>query len=453
MPPATGLGVVLVVGGMGVATYTVVRYELWIVLVYTGLAVLLGLSLVLRASVRLGRRQAAAALGLTAVLTLWVHAYSYLTPAQASVVRHGLALTAALAAVAFLLPGRRTPDIALGLAIAGYVAVAVALIRLDRAPRIDVWVVLQQAAEGLLHGKDMYTQVWVGSPGVQDTFPYLPWTAVLLGPGRWLAGDVRWTLAAITVGTVLAIRAWAPVRGSVPAHVQGRVQAAAVGALLLLLPGTATQVEQAWTEPLLLACLAGWALALHRGRIGPAVVLLALGVASKQHLALLLPALAVWPRFGWRRTAAVAGLAGLLMLPWFIASPAAFWHDAVSVLITFQPLRFADTLFIAAMHEFGAPPPFWITGAVVLATLVGVCLAVRRRNPGIGELLRWLALLLLAANLMNKQAFYNQYWLVAALVLVSWALPEPEAREPAGEPLPVGAVAQPAGSTGTPASS
>jgi hypothetical protein len=29
---------------------------------------------------------------------------------------------------------------------------------------------------------------------------------------------------------------------------------------------------------------------------------------------------------------------------------------------------------------------------------------------------------LLVANLVNKQAFYNQYWLVAALVLTSWAV-------------------------------
>ena len=211
---------------MAVATYSVVRYELWIVLAYTGLAVLLALGLALRASGRIGRPQAAAALGLTAVLTLWVHSYTYLTADEASHVRLGLAVTAGLAAVTFLLPGRRAPDIALGLAIAGYLAVAVALIRLDPAPRIDVWVTLQQAADGLRHGKDMYTQVWVGSPGVQDAFTYLPWTAVLLAPGRWLAGDVRWMLVAITVGTVLAIRCWAPARGSVP----GREQAAAVGA-------------------------------------------------------------------------------------------------------------------------------------------------------------------------------------------------------------------------------
>ena len=78
---------------------------------------------------------------------------------------------------------------------------------------------------------------------------------------------------------------------------------------------------------------------------------------------LLLPVLAAWPRFGLRRTAAAAGLAGLLVLPWFLASPRDFWHDTVRLLIDFPPLTFADTLFIAAMNELGSPPPFWLTGA------------------------------------------------------------------------------------------
>ena len=36
---------------------------------------------------------------------------------------------------------------------------------------------------------------WQDSPGIQDAFTYLPWTTVLLAPGRWLGGDVRWALA------------------------------------------------------------------------------------------------------------------------------------------------------------------------------------------------------------------------------------------------------------------
>ena len=54
---------------------------------------------------------------------------------------------------------------------------------------------------------------------------------------------------------------------------------AAAAIVLLLLPGTPTMAEQAWTEPLLLACLAGAAVAL--GRDGPwmAVVLVGLALA------------------------------------------------------------------------------------------------------------------------------------------------------------------------------
>ena len=45
--------------------------------------------------------------------------------------------------------------------------------------------------------------------------------------------------------------------------------------------------------------------------------------------------------------------------------------------------------------------------------------------------------MLLVANLVNKQAFYNQYWLVGALVVVSLALPasgSPTARGPSAVP-------------------
>ena len=414
------IGPLVLVGGMSVATFSVVQYRLGIVAAYTALAVFLGLALALGRAGRLDRGSTAAALVLTAVSIVTVHAYTYLLPADARALRWWLAATALLAALAFGLPLRRGPDLGLGLALTGYLVAAVTLIRLDPAPKIDVWVTLQQASDALAAGKNIYTQTWVGSPGVQDAFTYLPGTAVLLAPGRLLAGDVRWMLVAVTVAAVIAVRLSAgrgPLGPAVPA--------AGAGALLLLLPGTSTQVEQAWTEPLLFACLAGWAVATRLGRTVPAVVLLALGLASKQHLVLLLPVLAAWPRFGPRRTAAAAGLAGLAMLPWFLASPPDFWHDTVQLLINFQPLKFADTLFIAALNELGSPPPFWLTGAVVIASVTIVSITVHRRNPGLGEVIRWLALILFVANLVNKQAFYNQYWLVAALVLLSWACPDP----------------------------
>ena len=119
------------------------------------------------------------------------------------------------------------------------------------------------------------------------------------------------------------------------------------------------------------------------------------------------------------------GLAGLLVLPFFLADPAAIWHDTVTLLVNFPPLKFADTLFIAALHELHWVPPFWLTAVLVLATIGSVSWAVHRRDPDLGEVLRWCALVLLVTNLLNKQAFYNQYWLVLTMVLASWAIPGP----------------------------
>ena len=324
------------------------------------------------------------------------------------------------------MPGRRGRLLSAALAGAGVVAWTSASIVLVPAPRIDVWVTLQQAADGLADGQNIYAMTWHGSPGIQDAFTYLPWTAVLLAPGRWLFGDVRWALLVALLAGLACLVALGRGRGSA-----GRTSSLALAAatLLALAPGSVTQAEQAWTEPLLFALVAGWALLVHRGHPWWAVLPLALGCASKQHLVLLLPLLACWSPFGWRRSLATAAAAGGLVLPWFLASPSDFWHDTVSLLVSFHPIKFANTWFIAAQTELGRTPPFWLTGLLVLGALVLACVMVRRRQPDLTELLGWMALVLLVANLVNKQAFYNQFWLVGALVaLAVAATPSDQAR-------------------------
>jgi hypothetical protein len=166
------------------------------------------------------------------------------------------------------------------------------------------------------------------------------------------------------------------------------------------------------------------------------VVPLALACASKQHLALLAPVLLVWAPFGWRRTLATGGLTAALVAPWVLADPGAFVHDTVTTLLTFHPIRFANTWYLYALNEHGVTLPFAVTGAAMLAVVAVAVFAVWRRQPGTAELLRWLALVLAVANLVNKQAFYNQFWLVGALVAASLAVE------------PVRAAAPPAPGTG-----
>jgi len=407
--------------------WSVVRYRIPIVAVLTLAAG--GLALWQWRSWRVlpTRAGLTAALAGSALATVAVPLFSYLAPTGLAVATTVLVAAALVAALA-LGPGTaRGARVALASAVVGYAVAAATAVVSSPRPRIDVWVTLQQAADALGRGENFYAMDWTGSPGIQDAFTYLPWTAVLLAPGRWLGGDVRWALGAWTLAGVVAVVLLA--RGAAPRHTGSWVwPAAAVTSLLLLAPGTLTQLDQAWTEPLLFAGLAWWALLVQRDRAWWAVVPLALACASKQHLALLLPVLLVWRPFGWRRSVATGALTGLLVLPWFLASPADFVHDTVTLLVSFHPITFANTLYLLALNTFGVTLPFWVTGFVVLGTLAAVCWTVRRRQPSLAVVLRWLALLLLVANLVNKQAFYNQFWLVGALVVLSLAL-EPAAEE------------------------
>lgn len=290
----------------------------------------------------------------------------------------------------------------------------------DPAPRIDVWVMLQQSSDGLLRGSNFYEMTWSGSPGVHDMYSYLPWMTVLVAPGRWIAGDVRWSL--LLASLLLFAGMWALSRGRTG---RGPLVGAGLIAVLVVMPGTLTQIDQAWTEPLLAALLVWWAVLVTRGRAWWAVLPLALACASKQHMALLLPMLLVWRAFGWRRLLVVGASAAILIAPWVLTAPRAFLGDTVISLINFHPIRFANTWYLLFLNKFGIQLPFWVTGLIVLGAVGGAAVMVARRQPPIDELLRWLALVLLVANLVNKQAFYNQFWLSAALVLASFALGGP----------------------------
>ena len=411
-PLAVGLAAVVWVGCFTALQWSVVRFRLGIVVVLTSAAVLLGTAAWRRWRVDLVPRPVlAATLVATAVVAEVVPFFSYTSASSQRWLAHGVATACAATGLALLVMRRHGLHLGAVVAVSSLLIISSAVILLDRAPRIDVWVTLQQAADGMANGRNIYEMTWVNSPGIKDAFTYLPWTAVLLAPGRWVAGDVRWALLAWFVAGLLCLVA------------VGRRSANALAAtvLLALAPGTTTQAEQAWTEPLLFALLAAWALLVSRGRAWWAVAPLALACASKQHMALLLPVLACWPAFGLRRTVVTGGLTGVLIAPWFVASPTAFVHDTITLLIGFHPIKFANTLFIAAQTELGWTPPFWLTGVIVLGVLALACVTVQRRRPPLHELLVWLALVLLVANLVNKQAFYNQYWLVGALVAISLA--------------------------------
>ncbi|MFV0463224.1 MAG: hypothetical protein ACK5MP_08535 [Nostocoides sp.] len=404
-------------GYLGLLQWSVVRFRVTIVAGLSVSALLLAGWILRRWRVPLlGSGVVLVLLG-SAAIALWVPLFSYLT-GGARVDALGLVVVTALLLAAVLggpwAARSWAAPVAAGIAATGYAALTAVAVLGDPAPRIDVWVTLQQAADGLARGENFYAMTWVDSPGIQDAFTYLPWTVVLLAPGRWLLGDVRWMLAVWMLVAFAGI--W---RLAGPRH---RWAAAAAMAALAVAPGTLTQVDQAWTEPLLFAGLVWWAVLVAEGRAWWAIVPLSLVCASKQHLALVALLLMCWRPFGWRRTLIAGGLTAGLIAPWVIASPTDFVHDTVGLLVDFHPIRFANTWYLLAVNTLGVTPPFWASGAIVLVCLSLLGLLAWRRRPGVAGLLRVIALLLLVANLANKQAFYNQFWLSAALVAVSLAV-------------------------------
>jgi hypothetical protein len=420
----------------GVLQWSVVRFRVPILLTLTAVTVLLAVWLVRRVDVPRPRWLAPVVLLGSVVVTLTVPLFTYLRGGWLTAAVVVLGVGGITAAALLLVPGPRAAVAALVTAVTTQVAVAAVAVVGDPAPRIDVWVVLQQGADALARGGNLYTQQWVDSPGVQDFFPYLPWMAVLTAPGRWVAGDVRWML--LVWSLVLIAGLWSLSRGRVE-------RAAAVAAVLVLAPGTLTQVDQAWTEPVLAALLVWFAALVHRGRAWWAVLPLALACASKQHLVLLVPMLVLWRPFGWLRTLATGALAGVLVLPWLVADPAAFVDDTVTTLLTFHPIRFANTWYLYFLNEHDVTLPFAVTGLVMAGAVVASVWAVWHRQPGVEEVLRWMALVLAVANLVNKQAFYNQFWLVAALVAASLAV---SGRTPGTDDGPV--AARPGGGAARP---
>ncbi|MGL5864628.1 MAG: hypothetical protein ACRCYX_01985 [Dermatophilaceae bacterium] len=396
----------------GLLQWSVVRFRVPIVLVLTAVTTLLAWWLIRRVEIRWPPWCAPVILLGSVVITLTVPLFSYLRDGWLIAALSGLVVGGIACAALLFVGTRRAAGAAFGVAVGTHLAVGAVAILGDRAPRIDVWVVLQQGADALGRGDNIYSQLWVGSPGVRDIFPYLPWMGALTAPGRWIAGDVRWALLAWSVALLAGI--WALAGGRA-------VRAGSVAAVLVLAPGTLTQIDQAWTEPVLAALIVWWAVLVHRGRPWWAVVPLALACASKQHLALLAPVLLAWPGFGWRRTLATGGLTGVLVLPWLVADPRAFVNDTVVALVEFPPIRFANTWYLVLLNEHGVELPFAASGALMLVAVLVAAAAVHRRAPDVDEVLRWLALVLVVASLVNKQAFYNQFWLVAVLVAASVA--------------------------------
>ncbi|MFI5041340.1 MAG: glycosyltransferase 87 family protein [Acidimicrobiales bacterium] len=319
---------------------------------------------------------------------------------------HALLLAAALCLLVVLLHRdelRWLAAAAMALAACACVAGIIASPR----PPIDVFWMLQGSSHALVHGRNIYTQTWTGSHGITNLFPYLPGTTLLVTPFYLVFGDARYALvAALVVAAVVVMKLAA-----------GRA-ALVLACVILLFPRVLFGIEQAWTEPLLLALIATMVWSVEAGRPTLAVVCLAGALATKQHVIVLLPLAAVWPDFGWRRTVAATGAAAVAILGWFAASPRAFVHGAITYNLRLPPRRDSLSLFTSAIRA-GWTPSFVVV-PVLMIVAVGAALWLLPRTTSAFVL--GSAWLLGVFDLLNKQSFFNEWSLVIGLMVVGLAV-------------------------------
>ena len=331
---------------------------------------------------------------------------------------HLLSVVAAAAAVLALVVPQRWQRAAWYAVVVLAGAAGIVTVALISNPNIDVWDLLQQSSTGLLHGDDLYRQHWQHSTGLQNVYPYLPASTVLLAPFRWLTGDVRFGLLAASVLSAVLLRRYGAGRSSM------------LAAFLVVMPGWVYLINRSWTEPLLVGLLAAAILAIDHDRPGLAMVALAVALASKQPVVLLLPAFALWPSFGLRRAIGSAVLAFAIVLPWLIAGPRDLWHDAVHAQLALGAKTKALNL-PALLLQHGHKVGFWLLAAALVAAYAIVLVRVPRTPSGLALSC---ALVMWAYDLANTQTFFNHYVLPLGLLVVALGT--------TGAPRPVPAPAE-----------
>jgi hypothetical protein len=315
-------------------------------------------------------------------------------------------VTACAAALSLLANSDRSRRVMWGVVLGLAAATGIVTIVLIGNPGIDVWDLLQQSSTGLLHGDDMYRQHWLHSTGLQAVYPYLPGTTLVLAPFRWLFGDVRYGLLAASLFGAWLVRRYG-----------ARQAPPALAALLVVLPDWVYLINRSWTEPLLIAALAGAILAIRSDRSGLAIVALALALACKQHIILLVPLFALWPSFGLRRTVTSLALAFLVVLPWIIAGPHDIWHDAVHANLGLGARTNALNVQ-GLLLRHGVSVGSWLLALALVAAYALVALRLPRTPSGLAL---GCALVMWAFDLANTQTYFNHYVLPLGLLVIALA--------------------------------
>ncbi|HSW30761.1 MAG TPA: hypothetical protein VLH75_14840 [Longimicrobiales bacterium] len=305
-------------------------------------------------------------------------------------------------------------------ALAAYAGLGIWLIHASPDPHIDVITVHREAIEALQEGRSpygitfpniypdgrFYPEGMTAGGRVLFGLPYPPVSLLLAAPGHILGGDIRYAELAAFLATAVLLA------------VAGGGEVAKLAAMAFLFtPRSLFVLEQGWTEPFAVLCLA---LVVASARRFPRVLPVALGLllGVKQYLviaALLVP----WLVPGGDRRRGSLGLlaragatAAVVTLPFVLWDPGGFWRSVVALQFREQVRVDSLSVLTGLSPAYIDLAPGAIAGVAVAALAAGYTMALARipRTPaGFAAALGLMCLLLFV---FGKKAFCNYYYFV-----------------------------------------
>ena len=310
------------------------------------------------------------------------------------------------------------------LLLACFAVMGVALLRASPRPFTEQWILQQGAADALLRGFNPYSVTYpniYGSPvrqfyapellagGRLAAFPDPPLSVLVEAPFFAVAGDVRYAQL-----VCLAAAAWLFGR-------LGGVAGELAALFILFQPRTFFVLEQAWTEPMILAAFALVLLLCARQKPLLAGAMLGLLAASKQSSPYFVAPLAfALPQEGRRGALLLAAAAAsAVLVPFALWDFAGFVRGVVRMQLA-QPFR-ADSLSLLSLFARLRGSASTALAALGLAGGAAVLALVLRRATGLAQASAAAGAAWLAASLLGKQSFSNDYWLCSGFLCASVA--------------------------------
>lgn len=338
----------------------------------------------------------------------------------------GFVLIFMFAVFDFIRPGRLATGfrVRLFLLFAAGTLLRVTAVVIWPEPSIDVYVWLREAPRVLLAGHNPYVPENM-SQGALAVYPPLP--IVMAAPFSAVGLDVRYANVVCDLLAAWLLYGMARRRGR-------PLLGALIAGTYLNLPSVPFMLKNAWFEPMLAALLAsGISLADRGNRFGN--LLLGLGLTSKQFgLPLLFP---LWRAFRGRRKFLLVGVGlaiALVIVPFFLWSPANFLNAVVSLHLAIAPDLESLTLRSAAHHLFGVAIPGWLAAGLTFL-LIG-CVAWRTPVK-VGGAGLWMGTTLLIFCLLFVKGYFNYFYLCSYLFMLGLTAITPEGSPAAfREPIP-----------------